>query len=177
MTLKVKITLFNSLIAVITLSGCIRNKDVLIRQFYYEIPCQKTDSIGVWQRVGLSGETITAIAIHPQKSHIIFVGSSMDFSAGIVGKLFHSRDCGESWMTLLEGGSYTDIQFDPLNPDVIYAAPYSLIKSTDGGMNWIDISNGMKIDWETRVATIAIDHKNSDILFVGTGGGFRGNTL
>lgn len=174
MTLKGEITICSLLISLFIITGCIRNKDVLIPQFLYEIPCQKTDSIGVWQNLGLAGQTITAIATHPKKPHVIFAGSSMDFSAGIMGKLFYSRDCGKTWVTLLEGGSYTDIKFDPLNPDIIYAAPHSLIKSTDGGMNWFDISNGIKIDRETQIATIVIDPKNRNILFVGTGGFFGG---
>lgn len=140
--------------------------------------CEDTDSVGVWKFLGLENETVTAIAVHPQKPSIIYAGTAKDFSAGIPGRLYKSTDCGKSWNVIMEVADYsfTQILFDPHNSNTIYALPQMLLKSTDGGITWADISSGITINWETRVAEIAIDRKNSNIIYAGTGG-FFGGTL
>ncbi len=135
--------------------------------------------IGQWQFLGLENETITSIAIHPNDERIIYAGSMYDFSAGHMGKLFKSTDCGQNWDTLIVGQplfSYLDIVIDPVNPEIIYAIPFPILKSTDSGKTWNQITNGIRINWETRVASFVIDPQNPNILYAGTGG-FYGGTL
>jgi hypothetical protein len=141
--------------------------------------CGDNDSIGVWKFLGLENETVTAIAVHPQKPNIIFAGTGKDFSAGIPGRLYRSVDCGNTWQVLFEGVGYSQsvsqVVFDPKNSNIVYAIPHPLLKSTDGGNTWKDVSNGIKLDWETRVSQIAIDPTNSKIIYAGTGGFFGGS--
>jgi photosystem II stability/assembly factor-like uncharacterized protein len=141
--------------------------------------CGDNDSIGVWKFLGLENETVTAIAVHPQKSNIIFAGTGKDFSAGIPGRLYRSIDCGKTWQVLFEGIGYSQsvsqVIFDPNNSNILYAIPHPLLKSTDGGNTWKDISNGITLDWETRVMQIAIDPTNTNIIYAGTGGFFGGS--
>jgi len=134
--------------------------------------------IGQWQFLGLENETITSIAIHPNDERIIYAGSRYDFSAGHMGKLFRSTDCGKNWDTLIVGQplfSFLDIVIDPIHPETVYAIPLPVLKSTNGGKTWFDISNGIRIDWETRAGSIAIDPYNHNILYVGTSGFFGGS--
>lgn len=142
--------------------------------------CNDHDTVGVWKFLGLENETITAIAVHPQKPNIIFAGTGKDFSAGIPGRLYRSIDCGKTWQVLFEAVGFkqavTQIIFNPDNPNTIYANPHPILKSTDGGNTWKDMSNGIRLDWETSVQSIAIDPANSNILYAGTGG-FFGGTL
>lgn len=132
--------------------------------------------IGEWQLLGLEGESVTAIAIHPHDSRILYVGTQFDFSAGVQGKLYKSLDCGTTWDTLLVGGSYRAIVFDPTNPEIVYALPGSIIKSSDGGKTWQAKMNGMRLGLEQRVQSLAIDPKNPNVLYAGVGG-FLSGTL
>lgn len=131
--------------------------------------------VGEWELLGLSGDdidNITAIAVHPCDPQVIYAGSSFNFSDGIQGKLFKSEDGGQTWDTLRTGGSYHDIQFNPSNPDILYALSGALLKSTDGGQSWTNILN--HAGSETSVRSMAIHPEHADVLYVGTSGFFGG---
>lgn len=131
---------------------------------------------GQWEFMGLSGETVQSIAVHPVKEGILFIGTQYNFSEGIQSKLFRTRNCGQSWDTLLIGGTgFTDIDVDPANPNVVYAVPHEIVKSTDGGNTWFNASQGIFLDAETRVLEMTIDPDNTSILYAGTGGFFGGD--
>lgn len=131
---------------------------------------------GQWEFLGLSGETVQSIAVHPVKEGILFVGTQYNFSEGIQSKLFRTRNCGVSWDTLLIGGTgFTDIDVDPTNPSVVYAVPHEIAKSTDGGNTWFSASQGIFLDAETRVLEMVIDPTNTSVLYAGTGGFFGGD--
>ena len=155
---------------------------LLILSSVFIIGCSDKNSVNSvieneeqWQLLGLKDETVTAIAIDPTDPSIIYAGTKSDFSAGINGKLFKSIDGGVSWDTLLVGGSYKSILIDPSNHDIIYAMPFSIIKSEDGGKSWQSIIDGIRLDWETRVQSLAINPKNPKVLYAGTAGFFTGN--
>jgi photosystem II stability/assembly factor-like uncharacterized protein len=131
--------------------------------------------INQWQFLGFDDESITAIEIDPRNPQTIYAGTQLDFSAGRQGKLFKSTDCGQTWDTLLVGGSYRAILVDPINHNVIYALPHAIVKSTDAGRSWRQITNGMRIDSETRVQSLVIDPMNPSILYAGTGGVYGGS--
>lgn len=129
---------------------------------------------GEWKILGLETESVSAIAIHPENPHIIYAGTMFNFSAGINGKLFKSTDCGATWDTLIQGGSYRDILFDPTDADIIYAVSGAILRSSDAGSTWELRINGIRIDFETSVGSLAIDPQNPEILYAGTGGPFGG---
>lgn len=128
-----------------------------------------------WQVLGLLNETVTSIAVDPENKNIIYVGTKSDYSLGIEGKLFKSTDGGETWDTLVIGGSYKKIFISPINTDIIYAMPYSLIKSEDAGETWQYIFDGITLDWETRIQSLAINPQNPEVLYAGTSGYNGGN--
>ncbi|PJB02445.1 MAG: hypothetical protein CO127_00150 [Ignavibacteria bacterium CG_4_9_14_3_um_filter_36_18] len=129
-----------------------------------------------WTFLGLENETVTAIAIDPVDPNIIYAGTLYDFSAGINGKLFKSINGGTTWDTLLVVGGYRKIIIDPLNPNIIYAASGGIMKSEDQGKTWQTIVNGIYIDYEKRVQSLAMNPKNPKVLYAGTGG-FYGGTM
>jgi photosystem II stability/assembly factor-like uncharacterized protein len=134
------------------------------------------DSIGTWQFVGLQDEVVSAIGIDPTNSQIVFAGSQSDFSAGTQGKLCKSTDGGNTWDTLITGGSYRQVIVDPIDHNTVYAIPSSILKSTDGGETWQSKVSGIQLDLETRVMCLATDPSSSQILYAGTSG-FYGGTL
>lgn len=135
-------------------------------------PISPADSI--WTYLGLGAETVTAIALHPTNFDILYAGSMYDYSAGTVGKLFKSTNAGNTWDTVAIGGGYSQLLIDPQKPETIYGAPGTLIKSTDGGVTWSERDNGIQLDWEHRLQSIAIDPLHSNVLYAGTGGPYGG---
>lgn len=129
---------------------------------------------GEWKLLGLENETITSIAVHPRNPKIIYAGSASDFSAGKIGYLFKTTNFGQSWDTLIAGRAFSDIVIHPSNPEIVYTSPHHLIKSSNGGLTWQLITNGIRIDWETRVLSLALDPNNTNIMYAGTGGFFGG---
>ena len=65
--------------------------------------------------LGLEGESVQAIAVHPNNPNIIYAGS--------YETLRKSNDGGESWLLLASGTlSVTDIEINPIFPDTFLVA-------------------------------------------------------
>ncbi|MBI3193621.1 MAG: hypothetical protein HYZ34_04015 [Ignavibacteriae bacterium] len=108
-----------------------------------------TDAGRRWFRPTVSDSltgNISVIAIHPETTSIVFV------ARGVIGHLFRSSDGGFNWKQnslSFDTASIYDVEFDPVNPNVLYAIitpydyPVKIYKTTDGGMNWFNSSNGL----------------------------------
>ncbi len=66
------------------------------------------------------------------------------------------------------GGRVVDLEFDPVNPGIIYAgfSTGGVFKSFDAGNTWLPIFDQQAV---LTVGDIAIDPNNSNIIYVGTG--------
>jgi photosystem II stability/assembly factor-like uncharacterized protein len=66
----------------------------------------------------------------------------------------------------LQGATITKLVFDPLQPNVLYAAGYggSLFKTIDGGKTWESLNKGIE---NLRMQSLVIDPSNSGTLYVG----------
>jgi len=74
-------------------------------------------------------------------------------------------------MPIYGGGAIMSVAVDPSSPNIIYAAsdlsgPY---KSTDFGNSWKSIRNGLNYDGDWDTAAIAINPRNHNQIFIGTG--------
>ena len=118
----------------------------------------RSDDAGMsWTNMGLEkSEHIGKILIDPRDSNVVYVAAEGPlWSAGGERGLFKSSNGGTNWELVLgidENTGITDIEFNPANPDVIYAAAYErrrhiwglmaggpnggIYKSTDAGANW-----------------------------------------
>ena len=96
----------------------------------------KSDDGGkTWKNMGLKrSEHIGKILIDPRNSDIVFVAAEGPlWSSGGDRGLYKSQDGGKTWQLTLkidENTGVTDIEFDPSNPDIIYAAAYQRRRHT-----------------------------------------------
>jgi photosystem II stability/assembly factor-like uncharacterized protein len=117
-----------------------------------------------WERVGLEqSQHIGRILVDPRNSDVVLVASEGPlWSAGGERGVYRTVDGGATWKPVLqidEHTGVTDLEFDPSNPDVVYAAAYQrrrhvwgflaggpgsgIYKSTDNGQTWRKITNGL----------------------------------
>ncbi len=125
---------------------------------------KSTDGGGSWQHKGLENSQHTGkILVDPRDGNVVFVAAEGPlWSAGGDRGLFKSTDGGETWspvLTIDDNTGVTDIEIDPRDPDVMYAAAYQrrrtiwslmaggpgsgIYKSTDGGETWVELKNGL----------------------------------
>lgn len=122
------------------------------------------DGGATWQQMGLkNSEHIGRILIDPRNSDVAYVAAEGPlWSSGGERGVYKTKDGGKSWQLVLEldpDTGVTDAEFDPSNPDVIYAAAYQrrrktwallgggpksgIYKSMDGGESWRRINVGL----------------------------------
>jgi len=117
-----------------------------------------------WTNMGLKkSEHIGKIMIDPRDSNVVYVAAEGPlWASGGERGLFKSSDGGATWTLILEvdeNTGITDIEFNPANPDVIYAAAYErrrhiwglmaggpnggVYKSIDAGASWHKKDSGL----------------------------------
>jgi Sortilin, neurotensin receptor 3, len=122
------------------------------------------DAGQTWQSMGLAAsQHIGRILVDPRDSKVVLVAAEGPlWSAGGERGVYRSSDGGVTWKTVLqidENTGVTDLEFDPANPDVIYAAAYQrrrhvwgflgggaksgVWKSTDSGVSWRELETGL----------------------------------
>ncbi len=104
---------------------------------------KSTDGAQSW--TGFSAVPGVAMAMDPNDSSILYTGSdSGDSDRGI----FKSTDAGVTWESSgLSTVRILDVEVDPSNSETIYAAGlYSVFKSTNGGVDWQIINNGLPLN-------------------------------
>lgn len=139
-----------------------------------------------WEFVGLKdSEHISDIIIHPTDPNTVFVGvQGQLWSANTERGVFKTTDGGKTWSKILyidENTGCADMDIDPKNPDVLYAAMWShrrypdffdsgltgtsaLFKSTDGGKTWNKIHSGLPSTTLGRMG-IAVVPSNTKVLY------------
>lgn len=117
-----------------------------------------------WKQMGLPrSEHIGKILVDPSNSNVVLVAAEGPlWSGGGERGVYKTTDGGTTWSLVLpidENTGVTDMEFDPSNPDVIYAASYQrrrhtwallaggtgsgIYKSTDNGNSWREVTTGL----------------------------------
>ena len=125
---------------------------------------RSADSGRSWERKGLQrSEHIGRILVDPRDGQVVLVASEGPlWSGGGDRGVFRTTDGGTTWTPVLqidEHTGVTDLEFDPSNPDVVYAAAYQrrrhvwgflaggsgsgIYKSTDNGRTWRKVTSGL----------------------------------
>ena len=122
------------------------------------------DGGATWQNVGLeSSEHIGKILIRPDDGSSVLVAAEGPlWASGGERGVYKTSDGGATWRHVLdidENTGVTDLEFDPSDPDVVYAAAYQrrrhvwglmsggersgIYKSTDRGNTWREVTTGL----------------------------------
>jgi photosystem II stability/assembly factor-like uncharacterized protein len=122
------------------------------------------DAGRTWQRMGLPrSEHIGRILVDPRDGNRVLVAAEGPlWAAGGERGVYRSTDGGDTWTPVLqidENTGVTDLELDPANPDVVYAAAYQrrrhvwgflgggpgsgLWKSVDNGKTWRQLKTGL----------------------------------
>jgi photosystem II stability/assembly factor-like uncharacterized protein len=117
-----------------------------------------------WKNMGLKkSEHIGKILIDPRNSDVAFVAAEGPlWSSGGERGLYKTTDGGKTWKNTLQidaNTGVTDIEFDPSDPNTLYAAAYQrrrhtwsllaggpksgIYKSTDNGDTWRQVTTGL----------------------------------
>ncbi|HKJ02352.1 MAG TPA: hypothetical protein VJ997_07855 [Longimicrobiales bacterium] len=122
------------------------------------------DGGGTWTRMGLErSEHIGKILVDPRDGDVVLVAAEGPlWASGGDRGVYRTADGGTTWTRVLavdEDTGATDLEFDPENPDVVYAATFQrrrhvwaylgggpgsgIHKSSDGGVTWRGVETGL----------------------------------
>jgi len=139
-----------------------------------------------WTNIGLSeGRIISNIHIDRQNSELIYASAmGLPFNKNNDRGLYKSIDGGSNWDQVLflnDSTGVIDFVVAPNNPDIIYAAGWTRIrnnsesrisgienkihKSTDGGMTWIEMENGLPFGPSMVRIGLEMFDEEGDIVF------------
>ncbi|GJM35248.1 MAG: hypothetical protein DHS20C18_42490 [Saprospiraceae bacterium] len=140
-----------------------------------------------WKLMGLeNSEHISDIIVHPEQPNTVYVAAQGHlWNANEERGVYKTTDGGENWERVLyidENTGAADLDIDPDNPEILYAAMWShrrypwsfdsglngksgLYKSTDGGKNWKPIQEGLPKEMLGRMA-IAVAPSNGQVIYV-----------
>ena len=118
--------------------------------------------------------SINAIIIHPIDPNTVYVMTSSHESDKGIG-VYKTTNGAESWFAVNQGLDLetNDLQIDPINPEILYAATATgVYKTTDGGDSWTAKSDGL-LDGiagfprreQREVFDLAIDPVNPLVLY------------
>ncbi|MFZ0464098.1 MAG: hypothetical protein WAL78_00190, partial [Candidatus Acidiferrales bacterium] len=148
---------------------------------------KSTDGGKTWTHIGLEDtRQIGDIVVDPHDANLVYV-AAMGHSYGPNADrgVFRSTDGGAAWKRILfkdENTGAIDLSLDPQNPKTIYAAlwqtrrpPWNvyppsngpgsgLYKSTDGGDNWTQLTNGLPTEGLGRIG-VAVAPSDSNRVY------------
>ena len=145
---------------------------------------KSVDGGGSWQRVGLErSEHIGDIIVDPRDGDVVYVAAEGPlWSSGGDRGLYKTMDGGLNWTQVLsidDDTGVTDLEIDPRNPDVLYAASYqrrrhvwSLLagpgsgihKSSDAGATWRRIERGLPAGDMGKIG-LAVSPADPDVVY------------
>ncbi|MFA7227492.1 MAG: hypothetical protein WC061_00535 [Melioribacteraceae bacterium] len=150
---------------------------------------KSTDAGKSWKQMGLTGtNTIPRIVIHPKNPDIVYVAASgNEWTDNEERGLFKTENGGKTWNKIFYKDQRTgviDLVMDPSDPSTIYLATWqrvrqkwndprndsdyknsSIYKSTDAGMTWKEISDGLpEAKFRGRIG-IDISCSNTNVLY------------
>lgn len=146
---------------------------------------KSVDGGKTWMAMGLEkSEHIGKILVDPRNSEVVFVAAEGPlWSSGGDRGVYKTSDGGKTWQLVLKidkNTGVTDIEFDPSNPDVMYAAAYQrrrhtwsllaggpksgIYKSTNNGATWNQVKTGLPAGDMGKMG-LAVTPANPDLVY------------
>lgn len=138
-----------------------------------------------WQNMGLKRSLhIGKIVVHPTNPDVVYVAAMGPlWGPGGDRGVYRTDDGGKTWTQALaidENTGVVDLQMDPRDPHVLYAASYQrrrhvwtlidggpgsgIHKTTDGGKTWTKLTNGLPSADMGRIG-LALAGPNPDVVY------------
>jgi len=139
-----------------------------------------------WAHMGLpESRQISSIIIHPTRPDTVYVAAmGYEWGRNQERGIFKTVDGGRTWSKVLyvnDTTGFIDLQADPKNPDVLYAAAWQrfrfgggdmaesgpesgIYKTIDGGKKWVRLTNGLPVEDKSKI-TLAVARNNSKIVY------------
>jgi PKD repeat protein len=133
---------------------------------------KSTDGGETWNPTGLTftvnqGRTLSRLLINPNNPDILIAVGS----AGI----WRTTNAGANWTQVVSNVGFKDAEFNPTNPNVVYAAGTGFRRSTDGGATWTNVS--LPLNSIGRIS-IAVSAANANYVYLlaanNSDNGYRG---
>ena len=142
---------------------------------------KSTDSGETWTQLPSTVDdprwnNVSRIVVDPADEDIVLASVTTGrYKAEVndTSSIFRSTDGGSSWTEVYQetgatsfgGGRILQLVMDPNDSDILYATVYGngILKSTDGGLNWAYVNNGIS-DFSGRFE-LAISPVNSNYLY------------
>jgi photosystem II stability/assembly factor-like uncharacterized protein len=154
---------------------------------------KSTDAGATWIHLGLrDSQMIANIAVDPTNPNRLFVAAlGHPYGPNEERGIFRSTDGGKTFDKVLYKDAYTsgnDVRIDPKNPDIVYAALWQqqqsfiegpefgaphggIFKSTDGGITWKQLTDGLPVGViEANLAIAPSDPATIYAMVAGTAG-------
>jgi photosystem II stability/assembly factor-like uncharacterized protein len=139
-----------------------------------------TDAGSTWREanVGFENAGVLTLVSHPDDDQVLYAGTTNGIARSIDGAAtWHPWDVGwppQQWVL--------SIAHDPTNPEVLYACSKNgeafgrgrdgfrgfVMKSTDGGANWFEITTGLDLD--QAFYQVLVDRLDPRIIYLATQG-------
>jgi photosystem II stability/assembly factor-like uncharacterized protein len=134
---------------------------------------KSTNSGVTWERTNwaINVFTISSIAINPINAATVYAGTTDD-------GIFKTTDGGVTWNQVLSTEWVHDIAINPNDTTIVYAVTGdyltpvvgNVFKTTNNGISWSIINNGLPSDYNRFIYHVEINPQNSDEVYIGTYG-------
>jgi|TARA_R110000737_G_scaffold324995_1_gene338146 photosystem II stability/assembly factor-like uncharacterized protein len=146
---------------------------------------KSTDLGNTWTQIGIGNVGIvTSCIVHPTNPNTILVGAlGSGFEKSNDRGVYRTTDGGANWTNTLfvsDSSGVCEMIAHPTNPNIVYASTFNrlnlpnrsiskgfdskIFKSTDGGITWTQLTNGLPNSLLSRVG-IAISESNPNKLY------------